>query len=167
MTASNANALGVFEDETDVAAISRPGSCVYDAEHQAYTIEGAGANIWHAHDEFHYVWKRITGNFIVSARVHFIGAGVEPHRKLGWMVRASLDPASANINTGIHGDGLTTLQFRRAAGAPTEEVRFAITGPDVIQLERKGDTYIMSVAHFGDALVAKQLADIVLGDEVY
>jgi TolB protein len=172
MTASGSpsydgNALGLFEEQTDVGTVSRPGFCVYDREQQAYTIEGSGANIWSAHDDFHYVWKRITGNFIVSARVQFIGAGVEPHRKLGWMVRTSLDPSSANMNAGVHGDGLTSLQFRRAAGAPTEEVRFAITGPDVIQLERKGDTYIMSVAHFGDPLVAEQVADIVLGDEVY
>jgi TolB protein len=165
--ASDGNALGLFAEQTDVGTVSRPGSCVYDGEQQAYTIEGSGANIWHAHDDFHYVWKRITGNFIVSAQVQFIGAGVDPHRKLGWMVRTSLDPASANINTGIHGDGLTTLQFRRAAGAPTEEVRFTITGPDVIQLERKGDTYIMSAAHFGDPLVAEQVADIVLGDDLY
>lgn len=165
--ASDENALGLFEQQTDVGTVSWPGSCIYDAEHQAYTVAGAGANIWHAHDDFHYVWKRITGNFIVSAQVQFVGAGVEPHRKLGWMVRTSLDPASANMNAGVHGDGLTSLQFRRAEGAPTEEVQFAITGPDVIQLERKGDMYAMSVAHFGDPLVAKQVADIVLGDDVY
>src|SRR4051812_44693724 len=167
MTSSDGNALGLFEQQTDVGTVSRPGSCTYDNEQQAYTIEGAGANVWGTHDDFHYVWRRLSGNFIVTARVQFIGAGVDPHRKLGWMVRTSLDPSSANINTGVHGDGLTSLQFRRTAGAPTEEVRFAISGPDVIQLERKGDTYIMSAAHFGDPLVAEQVADVALGGEVY
>lgn len=167
MASSDRNALGLFEAQTDVGTVSRPGACVYDGEQQAYTIEGAGANIWGDHDDFHYVWRRMTGNVIVSARVQFIGAGVDPHRKLGWMVRASLDPSAANVNAAVHGDGLTTLQFRRAAGAPTEEVQFAITGPDVIQLERKGDTYIMSAAHVGDPLIAEQVADIALGDEVY
>src|SRR5215207_9494841 len=103
---SDQNALGLFEQQTDVGTVSRPGSCIYDAEHQVYTITGAGANIWHAHDDFHYVWKRITGNFIVSAQVQFVGAGVELHRKLGWMLRTSLDPASANMNAAVHGDGL-------------------------------------------------------------
>jgi hypothetical protein len=165
--AAEQNALGLFAERTDVGNVSRPGACAYDAEQQIYTIEGSGANIWHDHDDFCFVWKRITGNFIVSARASFVGAGVEPHRKLGWMVRASLDTAAANINTGIHGDGLTTIQFRRTSGAPTEEVRFGIAGPDVIQLERKGNSYIMSAAHFGEPFVAEQVADIALGDEVY
>ena len=87
-------------------------------------------------DDFHFVWKHITGNFIVSARADFIGAGVDPHRKFGWMVRTSLDSASANINAAVHGDGLTSLQFRRNAGAPTEEARSAISGPDVVPFGR-------------------------------
>ena len=167
MTASGANALGLFEQQTDVGALSQPGSCSYNADQQVYTIEGSGANIWGERDAFHYVWKRLTGNFVVSARAQFAGTGVDPHRKLGWMVRASLDPSSANLNAAVHGDGLTSLQFRRAAGAPTEEVRLAITGPDVVQLERKGDTYTMSVAHFGDPLVAEQVTHVGLGNEVY
>jgi TolB protein len=165
--ATTTNMLGIFEQETDVGTTSRPGSCAYDPEQQVYTVESAGANIWGDHDDFHFVWKRISGDFILSARAHFIGTGVEPHRKLGWMVRAALETDAANANTGIHGDGLTTLQFRRAKGGVTDEVRFSITAPDVIQLERKGDTLIMSVAHFGEPYVTQQLPDLALGDEVY
>jgi TolB protein len=161
------SALGLFEQHTDVGTVSQPGSCTYDDDRQAYTIQGSGANVWGSHDDFQYVWKRMTGNFIVSARAEFVGAGVDPHRKLGWMVRTSLDTSSANVSASLHGDGLTSLQYRRAAGAPTEELRFAIDGPDVLQLERKGDTYIMSAARFGDPLVAEQVAQISLGDEVY
>jgi hypothetical protein len=150
-----------------VGTISRPGWCTYDPEQQTYTVEGSGANIWDNHDDFHFVWKRMTGNFIVNAQAEFVGSGVEPHRKLGWMIRPSLDGDAANINTGIHGDGLTTLQFRRTAGGPTEEVRFSITDVDVIQLERTGTTYRMSVARFGDPFVTEQIVDIELGDEVY
>jgi len=160
-------ALGLFENETDVGTVSNPGSCTYEPEQDIYTVAGRGANIWGDHDDFHFVWKRMTGNFIVTARAQFSGTGVEPHRKLGWMVRASLDTGSPNINAGFHGDGLTMLQFRRTASGPTEEERFTLTGPDVIRLERKGNTYIMSVAHFGEPFITLQVTDIVLGDEVY
>ncbi|HEU5099422.1 MAG TPA: hypothetical protein VFU22_10405 [Roseiflexaceae bacterium] len=166
-SATNSNPFGLFEQHADVGIVRRPGSCAYDDQRQVYTIEGSGANVWGEHDDFQYLWRRMTGNFILSARAAFVGTGVDPHRKLGWMVRASLDPGSPNVNAAVHGDGLTSLQFRRAAGAPTEELRFAIGGPDVIQLERRGDSYIMSAAHFGDPLVAEQVTDIVLGDEVY
>ena len=160
-------ALGQFEEQTDVGSINHPGSCDYDAETQAYTVAGAGANIWKDHDDFHFVWKRMTGDFLVTAQAAFMGEGVNPHRKLGWMARKSLDTSSANVSTGIHGDGLLSLQFRRTQGALTEEVKAPLTGADVIQLERKGKTYIMSVAQYGQPFVTVQITDVDLGDEVY
>ncbi len=161
----NNNALGQFEGQTDVGLVNQAGSCEYDGEQ--YSIAGAGANIWGSRDDFHFVWKRMTGNFIVTMRAAFVGAGVNPHRKLGWMARASLNAGSANVSTGIHGDGLLSLQFRRAEGSPTEEIRASLTGADVIQLERKGNSYIMSVARYGQPFTTVQANDIDLGDEVY
>lgn len=117
MTTSNSGALGQFEEQTDVGNVHRPGSCRFDAEEQVYTIAGAGANIWLDHDDFSFVWKRMVGDFIVTTQAAFKGTGVNPHRKLGWMARASLDAGSAHVSTGIHGDGLLSLQFRRKQGA--------------------------------------------------
>ena len=34
----------------------------------------------------------MTGDFILQARVELLGTGVDPHRKLGWMVRRSRTP---------------------------------------------------------------------------
>ena len=168
MTSSfNNRVLGQFENQTDVGTVTPPGSCEYDAEHQVYNVTSAGANIWGDHDDFHFVWKRMTSDFIVTARAEFVGAGVNPHRKLGWMVRTSLDTNSPNVSTGVHGDGLLTLQFRRTLSGPTEEVRIPLTGADVVQLERKGNTYIMSVAHYGEPFVTVQATNIDLSDEVY
>ena len=169
MTTANSTkaALGQFEEQTDVGSVNHPGSCDYDAEAQAYVVAGAGANVWKDHDDFHFVWKRMTGDFLVTAQAAFMGEGVNPHRKLGWMARKSLDTSSANVSTGIHGDGLLSLQFRRTQGALTEEVKAPLTGADVIQLERKGETYIMSVARYGQPFVTVQITDVDLGDEVY
>jgi TolB protein len=59
------------------------------------------------------------------------------------------------------------LQFRRAAGGMTEEVRSPVSAPDVVQLERSGDRYTLSVARFGDTLAAVRVTDVTLGDDVY
>ncbi|RPJ45575.1 MAG: biopolymer transporter TolR, partial [Chloroflexi bacterium] len=139
----------------------------YDPEEQVFTIAGAGANIWGDHDDFHFVWRRMRGNFIVTARAAFISAGKNPHRKLGWMARASLETSSPDVCTGIHGDGLLSLQFRRTPGGQTEEVRAPLNGADVFQLERRGSTYIMSIAQFGQPFTTVQVEEIDLGDEVY
>jgi hypothetical protein len=50
-------------------------------------------------------------------------------------VRRTLDAGSPYVDATVHGDGLTSLQFRRAAGAATEEIPSTLKAPDVIQLE--------------------------------
>ena len=163
-------AIGVFDRHGDVGRVTRVGSVTFDADRQHYVLAGSGENMWNDRDAFHFAWKRMTGDFILSARARFIGTGVEAHRKVGWSIRSSLDANSAHVTAALHGDGLAALQFRRATGAKTEEARIPELMRDadvVIQLERRGGLYIMSVARFGDTLVTQQMADLSLPDSVY
>ena len=107
--------LGLFEGQTDIGR-ARPGSASYDPRRQSYVIAGSGRNMWDDRDDFRFVWKRMTGNFILSTRASFIGAGVEEHRKIGWTIRPSFEPTSAHVTAALHGDGLASLQFRRTTG---------------------------------------------------
>ena len=159
--------LRMFEGQTDVGSPLQSGSASLDTVSQVYTIEGSGANMWAGRDEFHFLWRKLKGDFILSARARFTGAGVEPHRKLGWIVRSSLGPASPHVNASLHGDGLMSLQVRSTEGDTTRELRSEVSGPDVIQLERKGRTFTMSVAKFGDTLSRVEVADPALGEEVF
>jgi len=122
--------------------------------------------MWFAADEGHFLWKRIKGDFIVSARVDFIGQGVEAHRKIGWMARSAMDPGAAHASAVVHGDGLTSLQYRRIPGADTEETQLPISGADQIQLERRGTACIISAARFGEPYATASITDVALGDEV-
>ena len=124
---------------------------------QEYHLRAGGVNMWGARDEFHFAWKRMKGDFILQARVELLGEGVDPHRKLGFIVRSTLDPDSPYADAAVHGDGLTSLQYRRAKGAITEQVTSPVKGPDFVQLERKGNTYTMSVARFGAPLTSSRL----------
>jgi len=162
--------VGIFDAQTDVGRVTRPGSAAYDPQRQEYRLSGSGRNMWGAEDDFHFVWKRVSGNFILSTRARIVGAGAEPHRKIGWTIRPSLGPNAAHVTAAVHGDGLMSLQFRRAAGGTTEEnkSRDSVPDPDVvIQLERRDGVYLMSVARFGDTLATQQLTGISLPDSVY
>jgi hypothetical protein len=150
--------LGLFEAHGDVGAVKHAGSMVYDQAQQTYLIKGSGKNLWFDQDEFHWAWKAIKGDFILRAHARFLGAGVDPHRKLGWMVRGSQNGQAACVDGTVHGDGLTSLQFRRTLGADTEEIKAAITGADVIQLARQGNDFTLSVARFGEPFVTSTLA---------
>ena len=158
--------LGVFDGQRDVGPVLKPGRAVYDAAKQEYPVTGSGANMWLDRDEFHFVWKRMKGDFILTARARFVGKGVEAHRKMGWIIRAGDEANAPHVNASVHGDGLTSLQFRRAPGGPTEEIKSALQGADVIQLERQGETYRMSVARFGEPFVTEQTTNAALGDDV-
>ncbi len=164
---SQSQSVGIFDGQGDVGDVKKSGNAVYQPKTQAYEISGAGENIWSDHDEFHFVWKRMQGDFILYTRAQFVGKGTDPHRKIGWMARRSLEANSPHVNAVVHGDGLTALQFRKTAGADTEEKRVELTGADVIQLERQGNTYTMRVARFGEPFVTTQVSNLELGKEVY
>lgn len=160
--------LGIFGAQADIGADTKPGAATYLAQNHQYVVSGAGYNVWFDHDAFHYVYKKIKGDFILYTRADLVGwKGVEAHRKVGWMVRSSLDPNSAQVNAVVHGDGLTSLQYRKTTGAMTGEIKAGTDHANIIQLERKGNTYTMRVARFGEPFVTEQIADLNLGDDVY
>ena len=169
-TTVGAQTVGIFDSQTDIGRVRHPGSASYEPQRQQYLIAGSGQNMWNDRDDFHFVWKRMSGNFILSARAHFIGKGVEAHRKIGWTIRPSLESNSAHVTAAFHGDGLMSLQFRRTTGGITEEAKSRDSLPNadaVIQLERRDGIYLMSVARFGDTLVTQRLAGVSLPDTVY
>jgi Tol biopolymer transport system component len=165
--AFSATPVGQFDDHADVGNPKVRGAATYNAASQEYVLTAGGTNMWAARDEFHFAWRRMQGDFILQARVEFVGKGVDPHRKAGWIVRQTLTADSPYVDTAIHGDGLTSLQFRRAPGAQTEQLESASRGADVIQLERRGNRYIFSAARYGDLYTTREITDIDVGAEPY
>ncbi|HEX4350828.1 MAG TPA: biopolymer transporter TolR, partial [Verrucomicrobiae bacterium] len=163
---SRANPVGEFEDHGDIGAPKLAGSASYDPANQEYAISGAGTNMWFTADQFHFVWKKMNGDFILRTRIKFIGKGVVEHRKAGWMVRPSLDPDAPYADCAEHGSGLTSLQFRRTKGAVTEQIVLSVTNADVLQFERRDGKFIFSAACYGEPFVSAELTNLDLGDEV-
>lgn len=153
------NPLGIFEKTTDVGPVRQKGGTSYDAASQTYVLSGAGANIWFTKDEFHFAYKKLSGDFILQCRGRLLGQGVDAHRKFGWMVRTGTDTSAAMVAAAVHGDGLAAVQFRRRAGGNVEEVKSPVKMPDVIQLERRGRSFFLSVARFGDEFWTVEVPD--------
>ena len=146
------NPIGVFDNQTDVGNPKIKGSASYDAKTKAYSLQGGGYNIWFNRDEFHFVYKKMKGDFILTAHFAFIDSGKEAHRKIGWMVRESLVDTAVHVSAVAHGDGLTVLQWRVKPGMNMRDPEDEIRAPEnknkysIIQLERKGKNFIMRVA---------------------
>jgi Tol biopolymer transport system component len=168
---SGAGPVGIFEDHTDVGSPAKSGSASYDAVNQTYTLTGGGYNIWFERDEFHYAWRKLKGDFVLTANFAFVGKGVDPHRKIGWMIRESLDAQAIHASATLHGDGLTVMQWRPLKGAfmrdPQDEIFAPKKGYQILQLERTGKTVILRAAQVGEPLQVigtKEMAD--MPDEV-
>lgn len=148
--------VGIFENHTDVGKPKNAGTVLYNENTQTYTLKGSGYNIWFERDEFHYAYNKIKGDFILTANFEFVGKGVDPHRKIGWMIRETLDDNASHISAVAHGDGLTVLQWRLLRGAfmrdPQDEIFAPKPGYQIIQLERQGQNIIFRAAQAGEPL---------------
>lgn len=160
-------AFGDFDGHGDVGSPKISGSATYIPGLREYTLMAGGANMWGPRDEFHFVWKRMKGDFTLYTRVELVGKGVNAHRKAGWMIRSTRDPDSPYVDAVVHGDGLTSLQYRRTKAGLTEERPASVKAPDVLQLERKGSVYRMAAAKSGDPFSISEISDVDLGDEVF
>jgi hypothetical protein len=155
--------LGTFESATDVGNPALKGSTTFDSGRGEYRITGGGANIWADRDEFHFVWRKLSGNVTMTATMKFVGTGGAAHRKAGLMLRASLEPDAPYADAVVHGDGLTQLQFRETAGDTTRAVRFPVVGPAQIRLERSGNIFTLWTAKEGEALQEAGSITVPLG----
>ena len=157
---------GQFEGNEDVGKPKLKGSSSYNAETQEYTLECGGKNMWANDDQFRFLWKKIKGDFMISATVRFVGKGVDPHRKIGVIARNQLTANSPYADACVHGDGLTSLQYRKSDTSQTEQVVLASNNPVHIELQRDGNRFIFSAASPGEnyKTVSKELE---LNDEVY
>jgi TolB protein len=150
--------VGIFENHQDIGDPKLAGDASYDEATQTYNLKGAGDNIWFNHDEFQFVYKKLKGDFILTADFAFTGDTVAAvgHRKIGWMIRQTTDAGSASANACKHIDGLVVLQWRPYNGMfmrdPEEERFYSKKGGQTIQMERIGNTITMKIAHPGEPL---------------
>jgi Tol biopolymer transport system component len=148
----DASELSVFSGHADVGDVRKPGSAQYDSAQGSYLVKGGGANMWFTNDAFHYVWKRMSGDLMLAADIRWLGTNGNPHRKACLLIRQTLDTDSAYVDAVLHGDGLTSLQYREAPGGQTREIQSNISAPARLRIEKRGDYVSMSVAPAGEAL---------------
>jgi len=104
---------------------------------------------------------------MMRATVHFATKeGSNDHRKIGIIARDQLTRDSRYADGAVHGDILTSLQYRESDGAKTDHVVLSSFHPTEIELERIGNTFTFSAAPFGENYksVTKEVA---LNEEIY
>jgi hypothetical protein len=146
------SAVGIFEGHVDVGAVNHPGKSEYAPSKHSYTLTGSGENMWFSSDNFQFAWKKWSTDASLTADISFVNQGANAHRKAVLMMRQSLDPDSAYADVALHGDGLTSLQYRETKGARTHEIQSNISGPTRLRLEKRGDYVYMWLGRSGEEL---------------
>jgi regulation of enolase protein 1 (concanavalin A-like superfamily) len=131
----------------DVGIVGTAGSAKESGG--AFTIRGAGADVWDAADAFHFAYRTLSGDGSIVARVASV-QGDRAWTKMGVMMRggAAADAPHAFMLVSI-GKGLA-FQRRTAAGAlSTHTSGGAGTAPRWVKLSRAGNVITASVSADG------------------
>ena len=162
-----AQTFGIFENHQDVGINPKAGSAEFDAATGRYTVTGGGANIWATSDAFQYVWKKLSGDVTFSADVEWIGKGAVEHRKATLMLRQTLDPDSPYVDVALHGNGMTSLQYRENKQGLTREVRSTLDGPSHIRIERRDDQFTLFAGGADGKMQSTGPITVALKDPIY
>ncbi len=150
--------LSPFDWHEDIGSVAAEGSVGRGGEDWA--VVGSGADIWGTADAFHYLYKRVEGDFKMSIEnAAIIPFGETPTgnnwAKMGIMARDSLDAGSAYTYAMVRmEDQAYMFQYREEAGidaAPGFVADAAVYPPDHdggFILERRDDDFF---AFFTDA----------------
>jgi hypothetical protein len=150
---SQSGNLGLFTNSDDVGDPPLKGSAIYNPAAKTYTITGSGTDIWGKSDQFHFVWREMWGDFEVAAKARFLTNGID-HRKAVIMMRKTLEADSPFVQLALHGNGMPSVQFRKAKNDDTETLDLPIEGPGVFRLKltRRGNAVTVWVAKDGRPL---------------
>ncbi len=112
----------------------------------SFEVAGGGADIWGTADGFHYLYKQLTGDGSMIARVVGNGAGSNTWAKGGVMIRNTTAAGSEHammVVTGGDGNG-ASFQWRPAAdgvSSNSDNAGAAVTPPHWVKIERVGNQF--------------------------
>jgi hypothetical protein len=161
--------LGIFQSENEVGRPAKQGNTTFEAATGTYSVSGGGENMWFTNDAFHYLWKQVSGDFDLQTAIEWIGSVGNAHRKACLMIRQSLSADSPYVDVAVHGDGLTSLQFRETQGALTHEIQANVIKPPRVGIGRQGDVFFLTLPATTNSTYAPAgpFMRIKLADPVY
>lgn len=98
--------------DSDIGSVGNAGSAtIYNG---LFTINGSGADIWNNADAFHYVYRKVSGDCVITARIASL-QNTDAWAKSGVMIRETLNPGSAFADCVVTPGNGTSFQWRQTA----------------------------------------------------
>lgn len=152
-------APGQFEQVSHLGAFK--AELAYDSHSQVYQMGVPGTERATPSAEPSLAWRKLQGDFIVRAEVSF----TENLSVVGWQARASLEPEADFVQAVRDSAGQARLEFSESAGV--DAYRLPVSAPEVLQLERRGNLFILSAAQFGEPFTVTSVSHRELPEQLY
>ncbi len=152
-------------DNQDVGSVGVAGS----ASHASgiFTVRGSGANVWGTTDGFHFVYRAMTGDGQIVARVDSV-TNTDSWAKAGVMMRDGLEGRDANAFAFVSAGGNVRFQRRRTAGSSTSSLYTASAStPHWVKLVRTGDTFAAFFSSNGVSWTSGGTSTFVMNSTIY
>ena len=123
----------------DIGGTAYEGSASGDGS--AFTLSGAGADIWNSADQFFFLSQQVTGDFQITTRVTSVEF-VHAWTKAGLMMRETLTAGARHASIFVTPAKGIAMQYRSSTGGASAQGGAAGgTAPRWIRLTRRGSTF--------------------------
>ncbi len=155
---------GPWQNE-DVGSVRLPGSVICAAG--LFRLNSSGTNIFGQSDAFHFVFKPISGDSELVARVLQVQFSA-PWAKAGVMMRESLRADSPNVALVLTPLRMGVFAWRETGGDTTHsEVERGILIPHWIKLRREGNTFTASESRNGRQWRSAGRVTVSMKDDIF
>jgi regulation of enolase protein 1 (concanavalin A-like superfamily) len=168
VTVTKAGALPSPWASRDIGGPAIAGSAAFDPASETFAIDAAGADIWDAFDQFHFVYQPLAGDGVITARVNSLSA-VDEWSKAGVMIRSSLEANAAHALAHVSASRGAVFQRRRTVGDISVATADAPTvrAPLWLRIARSGVTVTASMSANGTTWTTMGSDTIALNATAY
>jgi regulation of enolase protein 1 (concanavalin A-like superfamily) len=132
-----------------------------------YTVKASGDDIWGTADSFRYVYRQLTGDGSITARVASL-ADTNGWAKAGVMMRNGLGASDVQVSTLVPAANATVQQYRSTSGGSSASVSGPkAVGPYWVRLTRTGNAFASSVSPDGVTWTEVGSATLTMNETVY
>jgi regulation of enolase protein 1 (concanavalin A-like superfamily) len=150
--------------QQDIGSVGAAGSASY--ANGIFTVRGSGADIWYGADAFRFVYRPLTGNGQIIARVSSV-QNTDPWAKAGVMIRETLSPQSKHAMLVVTPANGVSFQWRATTGGGSSYVPGSSNAaPYWVRLVRSGNTFTGYKSVDGSAWVQVGSATIAMASTV-
>jgi len=152
--------------QADVGSVGLAGS--NEASGNSITVRGAGADIWENVDAFRFVYRTLSGDCTVEAKVASL-TNTNPWAKAGVMIRESLAADARNVFALVTPAGGVGAQARLATGGNTtfNSGPWGAAAPYWVRLVRAGSRVAAYVSANGSAWMLVTTVDFATSAPVH